>query len=217
MVDGIRALKRKGEKAYTEKVMLVRDYMTRSPLVVSVETEVRRAFQLLKKHGFRQFPVVKDGKLVGIVTDRDLRTTLLRPNLTVEEIMTINPVTIGEDASLGAAMLIFEKEKFNALPVVSKSRELTGIITVTDVLDALISLLGFREAQTRICVEVPEGDSLPLWEIIRTIQIGGGEVLSVMSEKKDVKMYYISAAKCNIKDVAKKLREKGASVVGVGG
>ncbi len=196
--------------------MLVRDYMTRSPLVVSVETEVRRAFQLLKKHGFRQFPVVKDGKLVGIVTDRDLRTTLLRPNLTVEEIMTINPVTIGEDASLGAAMLILEKEKFNALPVVSKSRELTGIITVTDVLDALISLLGFREAQTRICVEVPEGDSLPLWEIIRTIQIGGGEVLSVMSEKRDVKMYYISAAKCNIKDVAKKLREKGASVVGVG-
>ena len=196
--------------------MLVRDYMTRNPLVVSVETEVRRAFQLLKKHGFRQFPVLKDGKLVGIITDRDLRTTLLRPNLTVEDIMTINPVTIREDASLETAILILEKGKFNALPVVSKSRELTGIITVIDILDALINLLGFREAQTRVNIEVPEGSSLPLWEIIQIIQIGGGEVLSVMSEGKDRKKYYISATKCNIKDTAKRLKEKGASVIEVG-
>lgn len=193
--------------------MLVRDYMTKNPLVVSVETEVRRAFQLLKKHGFRQFPILKDGKLVGIITDRDLRTTLLRPNLTVEDIMTINPVTIGEDASLEAAMLILEKGKFNALPVVSKSGELIGIITVTDVLDALINLLGFREAQTRVYVEAPEGDSLPLWEIIQTIQIGGGEVLSVMSEGEGRRKYYICATKYDFKNAAKKLKEKGASVV----
>lgn len=195
--------------------MLVRDYMTRNPLVVSIGTEVRRAFQLLKKHGFRQFPVLKEGKLVGIITDRDLRTTLLRPNLTVEDIMTINPVTIGEDASLGAAMLILEKGKFNALPVVSKSGELTGIITVTDIFDALVTLLGFRDAQTKMHVEVPEGDSLPLWEIIQTIQIGGGEVLSVMSEGKDRKKYYISATGCDAKNTAKKLKEKGVSVVEV--
>mgnify|MGYP001773088822 CR=1 FL=1 len=196
--------------------MVVRDYMTRNPIVVSVETEVRRAFQLLKKHGFRQFPVMKDGKLVGIITDRDLRTTLLRPNLTVEDIMTINPITIGEDAPLEAAMLILEKGKFNALPVVSKSGELTGIITVTDIFDALINLLGFRESQTKIQVEIPQGDSLPLWEIIQTIQIGGGEVLSVMSEGKDRRKYYISATKCDIKDVAKRLREKGVIIVEVG-
>ncbi|MER3446335.1 MAG: hypothetical protein C4291_05560 [Candidatus Dadabacteria bacterium] len=196
--------------------MIVRDYMTRNPLVVSVDTEVRRAFHLLKKHGFRQFPVLKDGKLVGIITDRDLRTTLLRPNLTVGDIMTINPVTIVEDAFLGAAMLILEKGKFNALPVVSKSGELTGIITVTDIFDALINLLGFRESQIKIQVEVSEEDSLTLWEIIQMIQIGGGEVLSVMSERKDRRKYYISVTKCDIKEVAKRLRERGANVVELG-
>jgi acetoin utilization protein AcuB len=193
--------------------MFVRDYMTKNPVVIPAGTEVRRAFHLLKKHGFRQFPVVKGGKLVGIITDRDLRITLLRPNLTVEDIMTINPLTIREDASLQSAILILGKEKFNALPVVSESGELRGIITTTDILDALIGLLGSKETQSRIHIEVHQGDSLPLWEMIQAIQLEGGEVLSVMSERKDRKNYYICVLNCNVKNAVKRLRKRGADAV----
>jgi acetoin utilization protein AcuB len=196
--------------------MFVRDYMTKNPITIPVKTEVREAFYLLKKHGFRQFPVVEEGKLVGIITDRDLRTALLRPNLTVGDIMTTNPVTIQGDASLESAILILRKKKFNALPVVSESRELIGIITVTDVLDALINLLGPEETQARLRVEVTEGDSLPLREIISIIESEGGEVLSVMSERKDRKSYYICLTNCDVKNIAERLREKGARCRDIG-
>lgn len=53
--------------------MRVKDWMTTNVVTVEPDTSVRRAFAMMKKHGFHHLPVVRDGKLMGIVTDRDLR------------------------------------------------------------------------------------------------------------------------------------------------
>jgi acetoin utilization protein AcuB len=82
--------------------------------------------------------VVKDGALIGMVTDRDLRPALTELDIRVDDVMTPNPVTILEDATVEEAARIISDRKFNALPVVSSTGELVGIITVTDILKSFL-------------------------------------------------------------------------------
>ena len=138
--------------------MVVKEWMTHNPVTVHPDTGVKTAFRLMKKGGFKQLPVVEDGKLIGIITDRDTRRPEIIDELEsweqlyrlddafkVRGIMTKNVITIRENESLESACLILRKKKFNALPVLSDSRELVGILTVHDVLDAFIDSLKLKE------------------------------------------------------------------------
>ncbi len=136
--------------------MFIKDYMTPNPVTVSPKTKVRDTFFLIKKYGFHQLPVVEDGKTVGIITDRDLRTALFRPDLTVEEIMTPDPITIGEGEPVESAILILRENRFNALPVVSEKGELVGIITLRDILDAIVGLIGIVRGDMGVISKVPK-------------------------------------------------------------
>ncbi|MGC8968835.1 MAG: CBS and ACT domain-containing protein [Thermus sp.] len=149
--------------------MLVRDWMTKNPLTVSPDTPVLEAINLLKGRGFRRLPVVKDGKLIGLVTDKDLKdampskaTTLsvwelnyLLSKLTVQEVMAKPVVTVGAEEPLEKAALLMEEKKIGGLPVMEGER-LVGIITVTDVLRAFIEALGLKLGGLRITVDVPD-------------------------------------------------------------
>lgn len=138
--------------------MVVKEWMTHNPVTVHPDTGVKTAFRLMKKGGFKQLPVVEDGKLIGIITDRDTRRPEIIDELEsweqlyrlddafkVRGIMTKNVITIRENESLESACLILRKKKFNALPVLSDSGELVGILTVHDVLDAFIDSLKLKE------------------------------------------------------------------------
>ena len=138
--------------------MIVKEWMTPNPVTVHPDTGVKTAFRLIKKGGFKQLPVVEDGKLVGIITDRDIRRPEIIDELEsweqlyrlddafkVRGIMTKNVITIGENDALESACLILRKKKFNALPVLSEAGELVGILTVHDVLDAFIDSLKLKE------------------------------------------------------------------------
>jgi acetoin utilization protein AcuB len=124
--------------------MVVRKFMTPDPLTMSPDENVNNAFHLLLEHRVRQAPVVEDGKLIGIVTDRDLRTALFQTyvesDLTVGDVMRAGPVTISEDANIKEAAQIICDCKFNALPVVSAAGDLVGIITTTDILRGVLKL-----------------------------------------------------------------------------
>jgi acetoin utilization protein AcuB len=91
--------------------MLVRDWMTKDPLTVTPDTPVLEAINLLRQKKFRRLPVVKDGKLLGLVTDKDLLS-----KLTVEEVMAKPVVTVGADEPLEKAALIMEEKKIGGLP-----------------------------------------------------------------------------------------------------
>jgi CBS-domain-containing membrane protein len=118
------------KKAEGGHTMLVKECMTRNPVTFSPDEDVRVAFGRLTDLKIRQAPVVENGKLAGIVTDRDLRLavveTLSEPGLTVASVMTPDPVTVTEGASLRDAAELISKNKFNALPVISDSGELIG-------------------------------------------------------------------------------------------
>lgn len=128
--------------------MLVKDCMTKDPVTFSPGEDVRLAFNTLTDHKIRQAPVLENGKLAGIVTDRDLRLalmeTLTEPGLTVRSIMTPNPVTVNENSLLRDAAKMIGNNKFNALPVLSDSGKLVGVLTMTDILNGLVKALDDR-------------------------------------------------------------------------
>jgi acetoin utilization protein AcuB len=107
----------------------------------------------MKEQNFKHLPVIdRSGEVVGVVTDRDLKraqpsdATLLEvhellyllENMTVQDIMTTQVVTVHSDTPLAEAGRIFLEKKFGCLPVVGNNNVLEGIITVTDLLRAYV-------------------------------------------------------------------------------
>ena len=142
-------------------MLTVRDLMTVNPDTVMPETPLRHVIAKMNKDGCRQLPVVDGGKLVGIVTDRDVRLAVNSPvlevdeehaerrallnRLTVESCMTADPISVAPDVSAYQVADLLSIHKFGALPVVENER-LVGIITVTDFLRYMVC---HRPAVTR--------------------------------------------------------------------
>jgi acetoin utilization protein AcuB len=132
--------------------MNVAKWMTKTVLAVKPKDTLKHAREVMSKHRLNQLPVVIDDKVVGIVTDRDIRDAypssmrLLRgkdvdefaDSYTVEEVMTYNVVTISPETSLREAAQRVRKQRFGALPVVDQGK-LVGIITRSDLLDAALA------------------------------------------------------------------------------
>ncbi len=149
--------------------MLVRDWMTKDPQVVPPSTPVMEAMNMLRGEGYRRLPVVKDGKLLGIVTDRDLKeatpskaTSLsvyelnyLLSKLTLKDVMRTPVITIGPDEPIEQAALTMETHRVSGLPVIEKGA-VVGILTITDLLRAFVDFLGLREGGRRVTVDMPD-------------------------------------------------------------
>ena len=129
----------------------VRDLMTPAPLAISPETSVQEAYRLMQDQRMSHLPVCEDGRLVGLLSERDLRLVLPSPatslaahevhyvleRLTVAEIMTRLPVTIGPDQALTEAASRMLSHQVQALPV-TENRRLVGILTRMHLLYAFI-------------------------------------------------------------------------------
>ncbi len=141
--------------------MLVREWMTPNPQTVTADTPVMEAMQRLREGGFRRLPVTRDGKLIGIVTDRDLKeatpskaTTLsvyelnyLLSKLLVKDVMKAPVITVRGDDPIEHAALLMEEHRVSGLPVLA-GNDLAGIVTITDLMRAFVSFLGMREGGT---------------------------------------------------------------------
>jgi acetoin utilization protein AcuB len=184
--------------------MLVKDFMTPNPVTVTPDRRADETLDLMKNLNFRQCPVVEGGKLVGIVTDRDIRASR-ESGVKVGDIMARDPVTIFDYASVEGAAEIIRSGKFNALPVVSNKGELVGILTVTDLLDALLKMLGFHEKPQRLEVQMPEG--MGLFDVLHVIQSSSEKVLSFSAAPENRKLYYFWVVNCNFGEVEKALRK----------
>lgn len=135
--------------------MQVDKRMTTKLIVASPSDSVRAAWGLLREHQIRHLPVVEDGRLVGIITDRDIR--LVFPSaltsakadedpydalekVPVQEIMATRVVTVAPAASIADAAHILLEKRIGGLPVVEEDR-LVGIITKDDILAAFVEII----------------------------------------------------------------------------
>jgi acetoin utilization protein AcuB len=152
--------------------MLVRDYMTRHPIMLGPEVAVAEAQRLMMENHVRQLPVVGDGKrLLGLITRQRLaispeqlasldvwEITRYLSGLTVGKVMITGDDlhTIGPDATLEEAAGLLIHNKVGGLPVVEDGDVVVGILTETDLLIELQHLLGGRDAGWRVVIRVPD-------------------------------------------------------------
>lgn len=116
-------------------MMLVRDWMTADPVCVAPDTPLADVRERLERGGFRHLPVVGDGRLVGIVSDRDVRSA---QGATAAAVMSTSVQHIDPGETVEAAARQMLSRRISALPVVS-GESVVGIITTTDCLLALLS------------------------------------------------------------------------------
>jgi len=133
--------------------MKVIDVMTRDPITLSPTETVGQADELMTQNKFRQIPIVMNKELVGIVTDRDIRSflsgsLLASPhdrdrafNTRIREIMTSEPITVSPEDDLQEVIELLIEEKMGGIPVVDDNEGLVGIVTYVDVLRCFLNRL----------------------------------------------------------------------------
>jgi len=152
--DPVRVLEhlnREDHFALQRAMVDVRMLMTREVVTLDVGAPVRDAIHLLSSKQFRHVLVTDEAQLAGVVSDRDvLRALLRRPdagNAAVATVMTRDPITIGPDAPISEAIHLLTSNRINCLPVVGADRQLQGILTTTDLLNALFALQRWIESR----------------------------------------------------------------------
>ncbi len=132
--------------------MKVYDVMNKEVKTVKRNTSARKAYKIMKDSGFRHMPVVDGDKLVGIISDRDLRLVMtvadsselsmedIPEDIKVGKIMTADPAILVPDTDLRQAVSLMTRHKIGALPVVEKGK-LVGIVTQIDLMNLLVNLL----------------------------------------------------------------------------
>lgn len=143
--------------------MTITPFIRRAVVTVRPLDSIRHARELLERHRIHQLPVVVDARVVGMVTDRDLRdafpsvfeamTRLRRrpevdpDRVPVRDVMTVRVVTLAADASVAEAAAVLRRERIGAAPIVDAEQRLRGILTRSDLLQALIDV----DETTRAC------------------------------------------------------------------
>lgn len=170
--------------------MLVGERMSSPPIVIPPDMSVSEALTLFKKERIRRAPIVKDDKLVGIVSEKDLfnaspspATTLsvwemsyLLSKLTVAEVMTKNVRTVTKDTPIEEAARIMADNKIGGLPVVEGSR-VVGIITETNLFKMFLELMGAREKGIRVTALIKDQPGM-LAKITQAIATSGGNFIA---------------------------------------
>ncbi|MGD8882658.1 MAG: CBS domain-containing protein [Desulfobacterales bacterium] len=211
--------------------MFVSRSMTRKVITVGPQVNIFEAQELMAQNQIRHLPVVEEsGRLLGIVTDRDIRSALpykffKKPRskeekknfaqLQINEIMTRKPITISPNHTIQDALLIIQDSKVGALPVVDEDHKLKGIISVRDLLRAFTNVLGIGEPGTLLCILVEEkiGQLKKIVDAITEENISFGSVLVARYWEKDKRAVFPYLLTQNIAHVKEKLTNMGFTLL----
>ena len=211
--------------------MFVSRSMTRKVITVNPETTIFEAQELMAANRIRHLPVVvADNTLVGIVTDRDLRSALpyrffkegISPaereslkNLRVKDIMTQKVITIPPAYTIQDALMVIQNSRVGALPVVDDVGRLQGIISVRDLLRAFINVLGIGQPGTLLCILVEEklGQLKKIVDAITEMGVGFGSVLVARYWEEDKRAVFPYLLTQNVAHVKKKLQAMGYTLL----
>jgi acetoin utilization protein AcuB len=174
--------------------MLVKDWMTRNVVTIEQDGSMDEAIRLMKEKSVRKLPVMKRGKLVGIVTDRDVKrasasdaTTLdvhellyLISRIKVKNIMTREPVSVPPDWTVEETAELMLKKKISGMPVVDSKGMLVGIITESDIFRVLLSLTGIGKGGVQFAFRLEDRPG-SIKEVADIIRAHGGRMASILS------------------------------------
>lgn len=198
--------------------MKVGDWMVRDVVCVTQDHTIQDCVDLMKKHSIRHLPVLENGRLVGLVTEGDLRQVFLASlieELSIKDVMINDPITVTPDTEIEDAAKVIFYNKIGGLPVVDDQEKLRGIITVADILAAFIELMGLLKSSSRIDVVLGE-DPEAFERVSGLIRSRGGEIVSVGisgHRLRRKRVYYFRLKKCNVRHMTRILTKAGYEVV----
>lgn len=198
--------------------MLVRHRMTANPMTISPQNTLATAKEQMTKGKFRRLPVIQDGILVGILTDRDiLRFVGSEERTRVDGVMTESPLTISPTTPVEEAVRLMRKHEISGLPVVENGK-VVGMITTSDIMQAFLEVSG-ASVQGSIRIDLLQTKNAgDLTEAAGIMKQAGGEVLSVGTYKdpwSEQPIFYLRMRGIEPGTARNVLEKKGYTVLSV--
>jgi len=179
--------------------MLVKNWMKTGVPTIDYNESMAQAIKKMKTSGVQLLPVMKRGKLAGVVTDRDLKrasasdaTSLeihellyILDRITVSRIMTGSPYTVYPDNTLEEAALLLLHHRISGLPVTDREGVLLGTIAQTDLFRAFVSLTGIEKKGIQFAMEVTNQPGA-IQEVEAAIRNYGGRIISILSAQESL-------------------------------
>ncbi len=174
--------------------MLVINWMSKPPITVDANATLQDVIQLLRKHEIHMLPVVENGQLVGIVTDRDVKQASASDVVSLENhdlvksisrikvkaIMNKRPVTVPYNYTLEETAMLLFVHSISGVPVVNQADELIGVFTKNDLFRALISLTGINKKGIQFALRLKNQPGA-IKEVTDIIRDYGGRIVSILS------------------------------------
>jgi acetoin utilization protein AcuB len=174
--------------------MLVKNWMSQPAITIDADALVEDAVGLIKKHEIRMLPVMQNGQLVGIITDRDISSaspcddlsenreedSSFLSDIKVKKIMAPYPVTVRYDYTLEETVEKLLISNISGLPVVNQQREVVGVITRSDIFHLILILTGYGKKGLQLGLEVQDQPGC-LKEITDIMRDYGGHISSILS------------------------------------
>ena len=193
--------------------MLVANWMSKDVISIDVNDSMQDAARLIRKHKIKRLPVMENGKLVGIVTDRDLKrasasdvTTLeihellfLLSEIKISDIMTKDPITIPLDYTIDEAAQILLEHKLSGAPVVDDKGQVAGVITQTDIFRVLVLFTGVKKAGIQFAFQLEDrpGSIKEVSDIMRNYGCLLVSILSGQDVQAGYRRVYIRVRDCD--------------------
>lgn len=200
--------------------MIVARWMTKEPIAVESNDNLAAARHKMDKGNFHRIPVIDGGKLVGIVSDRDLRQHVgSLEHVKVNAAMAATVVTVTPATMIEQAAHLLVKHKIGGMPVVDQGR-VVGIITATDLLRAFAEVLGAsEEGVARIDLALP-GDPGEVATVAQLVASENGEILGMGTyrgepEEGRGQVLYVRLRSADAQRVARMLNEKNFTVLSI--
>lgn len=174
--------------------MLVKNWMSKNVITIGTDASMQDATGLLKKYRIRMLPVVKKDKLVGIITDRDLKRAsasdatcleihellYLLTKIKVKQIMSQKPISVPMDWTVEETSELLLRNKISGVPVVDEAESVVGVITQSDLFRVLISLTGANNGGIQFAFKLKDRPG-SIKEIADVIREFGGQMVSILT------------------------------------
>jgi acetoin utilization protein AcuB len=200
--------------------MLVSEVMNKKIVTIFPDTKLSEAYALMTEKNIRHLPVLDEEKLVGIVTDRDIRLATSRlakktvdPGSHVKEIMS-HPVQFSHPSDpIEKATQVMRELKIGCMPIVENTK-VVGIVTITDLLDALLLLTGIHQPSGRLDVRLSNkaGELAKLTSIIAERKVNIHSILTYPEKDNSIRLV-LRVGTIEIKSLAQAICNEGFQVI----